>query len=683
NSVATAARSSVEVAVNENIDASAAIPFLVNGANNVLAVQLLNVGVNDTDALFLGELGEDKITGTAYHYLNAPTPGAINGTDYYAFVEKPVMSVGHGFFSATFPVTLTSTVGAQIRYTTDGSAPTVSTGTIYSGPINITGTTVLRAIATAVGAAPSGVATQTYLFLDQVIVQPALPTGFPTQWGPVAGFYQMNTSPAITGTGAYSAAVMKNALKAIPSVSIVTSMPNLFDPGTGIYANTGGEGVAWERPASLEWIDPTGGGHEFQIDCGLRVQGGASRGAGNLKHAFRVLFKSQYGPTKLKFAMFAGSPVDEFDTFDFHARFNDLFNNNGSAQYIRDMWCSDTQLAMGRLGAHHTFVHLYVNGAYWGLYDPGEKSDASFAANYLGGDKSEYDAVNSSEFIDGDATAWNAMFSIAGGGLSSDAAYANIKQYLDVPAFADYMLTHIYAGTGDWPWHNWNAARRRVVGAGYEFFCWDAEYSMYDPNANVTGVSDGNTPGGLWMALRQNAEFRQLVGDLAQKHCFNGGVLTPAAAQARWMARATEIDQAIIGETARWGNATRNGNWIPEQTRLLTSYFPTRTNTVIQQLRSISCFPTNNAPTFSQFGGIVATGYALAMSNPNAAGAILYTKDGTDPRLPGGGIAPGAGEGWGELVGDCGGVVLHHPKCVQLDHLGNSLQPAGQWGDQW
>ena len=643
NSLATAARSSVEVAVNENIDASAAIPFLVNGANNVLAVQLLNVTANDTDVLFLGELGEDKITGTAFHYLNAPTPGAINGTDYYAFVEKPVMSVEHGFFSATFPLTLTTpTVGAQIRYTTDGSAPTVSTGTIYSGPINITGTTVLRAIATAVGAAPSGVATQTYLFLDQVIVQPALPAGFPTQWGPVSGFYQMNTSAAITGAGAYSAAVMKNALKAIPTVSIVTSMPNLFDPGTGIYANSGGEGVAWERPASLEWIDPTGGGHEFQIDCGLRVQGGASRGAGNLKHAFRVLFKSQYGPTKLKFAMFAGSPVEEFDTFDFHARFNDLFANNGNAQYIRDMWCSDTQLAMGRLGAHHTFVHLYVNGAYWGMFDPGEKPDASFAANYLGGDKAEYDAVNSNEFIDGDGTAWNTMFSIASGGLSSDAAYANIKQYLNVPGFADYMLTHIYAGTGDWPWHNWTAARRRVAGAGYEFFCWDAEFSFYDPNANVTGVSEGNTPGGLWMALRQNAEFRQLVGDLAQKHCFNGGVLTPAAAQARWMARATEIDQAIIGETARWGNATRNGNWIPEQTRLLTSYFPTRTNTVIQQLRSISCFPTNYAPTFSQFGGIVATGYALTMSNPNAAGAIIYTKDGTDPRLPGGGIAPGA-----------------------------------------
>ena len=643
NSTATATHATAQVSVYESMDASAAIPYLVNGENNVLSFQLLNVAANDTDALVLAELAEYEVTGYDYHFLSTPTPGAVNGTQYYAFVEQPVTSVSHGFFDAAFPVTITTTTpGAEIRYTTNGSAPTSTTGTVYTGPITISNTTVLRAAAFKTAYTASPVTTQTYIFLDQVCVQPALPVGFPSQWGPVAAFYQMNTSASITNTPSYSSTIMKNALKSIPTLSIVTSMDNLFSNATGVYANSGTEGVAWERPASLEFIDPTGGGHEFWIDCGLRIQGGASRGAGNLKHGFRVLFKEQYGASKLKFPLYAGSPVDEFDTLTLHARFNDLFFNNGGAQYIRDMWCSDTQIAMGRIGAHKTFVHLYVNGAYWGLYDPGEKGDAAFAASYLGGDKSEYDAVNSSEFIDGDSTAWNAMFAIANGGMSSDTAYANIKQYLDVPSFADYMLTHLYAGTGDWPWHNWNAARRRLTGAGYEFFCWDAEFSFYDPNGNVTSVSDNYTPGGLWQALRQNAEFRQLVGDLAQKHCFNGGALTPTAAQGRWMARATEIDQAIIAESARWGNCTRQGNWIPTQTSLLTSYFPNRTNVLISQLRSISCYPSNNAPTFSQFGGSVPSGYSFVMTNPNTTGTIIYTTDGTDPRLPGGAIAPGA-----------------------------------------
>ena len=193
--------------------------------------------------------------------------------------------------------------------------------------------------------------------------------------------------------------------------------------------------MAWERGASVEWIDPTGNADEFQIDCGIRPQGGASRNPGTSpKHGFRLLFKDAWGPSKLKFEMFKDSPVDEFDTLVLHARFNDAWVWNGaSSEYIRDMWCRDTQLAMGRPSPHGNYVHLYVNGVYWGLYDPGEKPDASFAAHHLGGDKSEYDAVNSEEFIDGNGTAWNTMFSIAAGGLATDAAYANIQQYLDVP----------------------------------------------------------------------------------------------------------------------------------------------------------------------------------------------------------------------------------------------------------
>ena len=36
-------------------------------------------------------------------------------------------------------------------------------------------------------------------------------------------------------------------------------MDNLFDNSTGIYDNARQEGVAWERAASMEWIDPNGG----------------------------------------------------------------------------------------------------------------------------------------------------------------------------------------------------------------------------------------------------------------------------------------------------------------------------------------------------------------------------------------------------------------------------------------
>ena len=39
---------------------------------------------------------------------------------------------------------------------------------------------------------------------------------------------------------------------------------------------------------------------------------------------------------------------------------------------------------MTGLGAHGTFVHLYLNGFYWGLYNLAERPDGWFTSAYLG-----------------------------------------------------------------------------------------------------------------------------------------------------------------------------------------------------------------------------------------------------------------------------------------------------------
>lgn len=44
------------------------------------------------------------------------------------------------------------------------------------------------------------------------------------------------------------------------------------------------------------------------------------------------------------------------------------------------------------------------------------------------------------------------------------------------------MILNFYCATVDWPWQNWNAARRREPGAGFRFFfIWDAEYTLETP----------------------------------------------------------------------------------------------------------------------------------------------------------------------------------------------------------
>ncbi len=77
-------------------------------------------------------------------------------------VAAPVFSPAGGTYSAALNVTITSaTAGATIRYTTDGSTPTGSSA-VYTGPISVTSTRTIKAIAMVPGMTNSNVTSATY-----------------------------------------------------------------------------------------------------------------------------------------------------------------------------------------------------------------------------------------------------------------------------------------------------------------------------------------------------------------------------------------------------------------------------------------------------------------------------------------------------------------------------------------
>jgi hypothetical protein len=78
-------------------------------------------------------------------------------------VAAPVFSPGGGTYTSAQNVTIASaTSDASIRYTTDGSMPTETNGTIYSGPVIISSNTTLQAIAFESGLTDSTVTSATY-----------------------------------------------------------------------------------------------------------------------------------------------------------------------------------------------------------------------------------------------------------------------------------------------------------------------------------------------------------------------------------------------------------------------------------------------------------------------------------------------------------------------------------------
>jgi CotH kinase protein len=398
---------------------------------------------------------------------------------------------------------------------------------------------------------------------------------------------------------------LRDAFKSLPIVSLVCGRDGLFGR-RGLYLNTMPRGEQSEQACSAEMILPDGG-TAFQIDCGVRIQGGMNRiPARSPKHSFRLVFRQQYGAGKLHYAVFPDSPVEKFDTLVLRADYNNSWVHwdpaaRPRAQRTRDAWMKDSHRAMGWSAAHNRYVHLFLQGLYWGVYDFTERPDANFAAAYLGGTRKDYDVVNEFEAKDGTLDQFTVLHSLTG--LVGRGPYQKLQQLLDVTNFIDYVLLNYYAGNQDWGENkNWYAIRRRTPAGLFQYFVWDGEQLMHDVRDNTVS-QPYEMPFRMMEELKGNSEFRQAFAARVQKHFFGDGALTPGACAERWMKRAKEVDVAIIAESARWGYYrreipyTRDREWAAEQQRLLKEYFPQRTEIVLKQLQAVGLYPKNSAST--------------------------------------------------------------------------------------
>ncbi|MBN2312870.1 MAG: lamin tail domain-containing protein [Sedimentisphaerales bacterium] len=601
-----------------------------------------------------------------WRFFTSASPEAQNDGAYAGHIAQVQFSHHRGFYDTPFEVTLaTETEGAIIYYTLDGSEPYSSSGrfvsgSVYTGPIPINGTTCLRARAVRHGDyKPTDVGTHTYIFLDDTITksqQQVLADGYPSTWfGDYPADYEMD--PQVYNNSAY-AGLMDDAMLSIPTLSVVTDKDNLFSQKKnsetgGVYIYTGHSstgGQDWERAVSAEFFTPNGE-KEFQVDCGLRIQGGESRNPAKCpKHSLSLRFSEDYGPAKLDFPLFDAWPIDSFDSIQLRGFFNNAWTHWSPAQrqrtqYIRDQWMRDSLIDMGQVDAGQgIYVHLYLNGIYWGLYNLQERPVASHYAAYNGGEKDNLDAINGGRATDGTTTEWNQLRSVV---IRRD--WKEICRLMDMDNFIDWTLLNLFAGNVDLKDSgNWRAAGGGSEQSPWHFYSWDGEHVL--ESVSQTGTSPSSDPTNLLSYLDDIEEFRVRFGDRVHKHLFNGGALTPEANAQRWTRRADEIDLAVIAESARWGDYrrdvhsyssapyylyTKNGYWIPEQRRLLDQYFPYRTNNALNQFKNLGFYPNVDAPVFRingshQQGGWISKNHQLTMTG--TTGTIWYTLDGSDPR---------------------------------------------------
>ena len=586
-------------------------------------------------------------------YMPEPTPGAANGPGVLGFIDDTQFDVDRGFYSEVDSspggvlangVTITAlapeNVEAQIYYTTDGSnpAPDNPNATFYTQPIQITSTTTLRAIAVADRYIPSNVDTHTYLFVNNVLAQDG--AGLPEL---TRMDYEMD--PDIVNDPRF--ANLADDLKSLPTVSFVGAIEDLFGR-RGIIENPTRLGRDWEREVSVELLNPDGS-DGFQENAGLRIQGAGSRARSFSKKGFQLFFRGEYGANQLEFPFFGEERADSIDRIAFRGNFFDswTFDRPGriggaccgynQALLLRDQFGHETHEDMGSLAIAGNWVHLYLNGQYWGLYNAIERPDEQFAEHYLGGNSENYDVLKQRprgqgdgappEVVHGDRKAWNELIQLVRGDIETDEVYRQVQNVLDVGQFADYILLNIFGGNFDWPHNNWYGMREKTEDGKWIFVSWDTENFIFDVNADRTSFSTNNSPGIIYSRLRRNAEFRLLFADRVHEHMFNNGALTPQENIERFQAIVDGMTAAMNAESARWGDAIARSprntidTWLPVVNEKVNHYFPQRTAIVLDQLLDRDLYTPVEAPEFyvngqRQHGGAISTESKIKIGRP-------------------------------------------------------------------
>ena len=560
-----------------------------------------------------------------------------------ATAQNLMLSQKHGFYDKPFELTITDidnivSDGSKIRYTLDGSVPTAES-TVYNGPISINGTTILRTAVVGSEGLLSNVTTATYLFPDDVLHQSDAPEGYPMEWGAYSTIegiapadygmdQKMANDPVI-------ASKIKEGLQSIPVLSIVTDKENFFshendEEKGGIYIFTGppvGDptGNGWTRPVNAELF---GCGHDFSVTCGIRLHGGHGRLAEkNPKHSLRLVFKKEYGEKTLKYPLFGEDEPNKFDQLVLRCHFGNSWqhwmeSNRQKAQYTRDIWARRIQRKMGWTSVNALYVHVFLNGMYWGLYNIAERVDDQYGKDHLGGKKEDIDVIkieeeggNHIEASEGDLEAWENMVETAAKAYD-DAYYYRLQgkdaegnpdpsqeALLDIDNFIDYMLINQYAGNTDWDHHNWYAIRRKgEESQGFRFLCWDSELILDNPHENVLTKNNGKeSPTGIFNHLLENKDFAKRYMARAKELLADDGMLGAKSTEEVWDSLYNNISTALYAEAARWGDYRRDVHpyqtpgtlytvdetYMTERNRLHEQYFPYRSSTVLSMIENI------------------------------------------------------------------------------------------------
>lgn len=383
---------------------------------------------------------------STWSLFQTPTPGNTNTNASPHYTERPQMSPPAGFYNGSTSVTISTGDGnATIRYTLDGSTPTAASPA-YTGPINITATTVVRAacFSNDPTVPPSFMETNTY-------------------------FIDVNHTVAVISVAGAQVATLLNG-------------------------NGGIRPMGW-----FEYFGPDG---QLRDEAMGEFNKHGNDSWAYAQRGFDYITRDQSGYNDvIHYPIFHASERNKFQRLIIKGGANDNYPFEDGA-HIRDAYVHSLAQAGNMKLDVRTYEPcvLYVNGQYWGVYEIREKvDDNDYTREYYDQDKYDLQYLKTwgatwSEYGGPQAqTDWNALVAYVMSNNMGDAnAFDYVSSQLSWKSLVDYVVLHSYTVCSDWL--NWNTAWWRGMDPAGKHKKWG--YTLWDNDAsfghyiNYTGIPD-------------------------------------------------------------------------------------------------------------------------------------------------------------------------------------------------
>lgn len=489
------------------------------GFTSATLIDQTNYGIQVDDVSY----GRDG-SGDWVQFSN-PTPGAVNGGGVVSDLRVSPSAVGFslagGFYTGVQTVELTAASG-EIRYTLDGSLPRVDSP-LYSVPLEITATTVLRARVFEAGKANSLPETRTYFIGETPGTVPYVSVVADPEvlFGDEIGIYYNESEPLVSSTS--------NAALGLRDV----------------YKGK-------DAPGSLEYFEADGEG-AFQVNGGLRMGG-----ENNWVHGQRAMnfaIRGKYGDDEIKYDLFPGTGVSSHTGI--------TLRDGGDAwakEMLRDgMWHF---IAKGQMkvdtSAYQPSV-MFINGEYWGIHNLRSRWDDNwfFRHKLLNSDDVDhllYGHVTSTATTlgveKGDAASWNDLLAfMTANSMAVAENYAFVEERLDIDSFIDFVVCESWGINTSWG-HNREFWRSRKPGGKWQWFIPDMDQTFRASQVSTSVFNSMLGSDQVLVRLKANTKFKNRLAQRFAAHV--GSTFKPARINALIDMMADQVAAEVPRHVARW-----------------------------------------------------------------------------------------------------------------------------------